>query len=105
MRPKYVRIANPEAAPIVATLPEKLLERGMLAPGLLAHITVSKYADHLPLYRQEQIYQQRHQVGLSRQTMANGVSLVAEWLRVLWGHDSLWGQATFFNFDPKTGLS
>ena len=81
VRPKYVRIANPEAAPIVAELPEKLLERGMLAPGLLAHIVIGKYADHLPLYRQEQIYQQRHGVGLSRQTMANGVALVADWLK------------------------
>ena len=81
IRPKYVRIAKAEAPPIVAPLPEKLLERGLLAPGLLAHIVIAKYADHLPLYRQEQIYLQRHGVGLSRQTMANGVALVAEWLR------------------------
>ncbi len=81
VRPKYVRIAKPESPPIVAALPEKLLERGMLAPGLLAHIVIGKYADHLPLYRQEQIYQQRHGVELSRQTMANGVALVADWLR------------------------
>ena len=81
MRPKYVRIADTQAAPIVAKLPEKLLERGILAPGLLAHIVIGKYADHLPLYRQEQIYLQRHGVGLSRQTMANGVALVAEWLK------------------------
>ena len=81
VRPKYVRIADPQAAPIVAKLPERLLERGILAPGLLAHIVIGKYADHLPLYRQEQIYLQRHGVGLSRQTMANGVTLVAEWLK------------------------
>jgi len=81
VRPKYVRIAKPDAAPIVAKLPERLLERGILAPGLLAHIVIGKYADHLPLYRQEQIYLQRHGVGLSRQTMANGVALVAEWLK------------------------
>ncbi len=81
VRPKYVRVADTQAAPIVAKLPEKLLERGILAPGLLAHIVIGKYADHLPLYRQEQIYLQRHGVGLSRQTMANGVALVAEWLK------------------------
>ena len=81
VRPKYVRRAGEPCAPIVAALPEKLLERGMLAPGLLAHIAISKYADHLPLYRQEQIYRQRHGVELSRQTMANGVALVADWLR------------------------
>lgn len=81
VRPKYVRAADRESAPVVAPLPEKLLERGMLAPGLLAHIAVSKYADHLPLYRQEQIYSQRYGVGISRQTMANGMALVADWLR------------------------
>lgn len=81
VRPKYVRVADRESAPIVAPLPEKLLERGLLAPGLLAHIAISKYGDHLPLYRQEQIYSQRYGVDLSRQTMANGVALVAEWLR------------------------
>jgi len=83
VRPKYVRIADAQAAPIVAKLPERLLERGILAPGLLAHIVIGKYADHLPLYRQEQIYLQRHGVGLSRQTMANGVTLVAEWLKLI----------------------
>jgi transposase len=81
VRPKYVKIAAPEAAPIVAALPDKLLERSLLAPGLLAHIVIGKYADHLPLYRQEQIYRQRYGVELSRQTMANGVALVAEWLK------------------------
>ncbi len=81
VRPKYVKIAAPEAAPIVAALPDKLLERSLLAPGLLAHIVIGKYADHLPLYRQEQIYRQRHGVDLSRQTMANGIALVADWLK------------------------
>jgi len=32
------------------------IARGMAGPGLLAHVLVSKYADHLPLYRQEEIY-------------------------------------------------
>ncbi len=81
VRPKYVRLADPAAPPIVAGLPDPLLERGLLAPGLLAHIVIGKYADHLPLYRQEQIYRQRHGVGLSRQTMANAVTLVADWLQ------------------------
>lgn len=42
---------------------------------------IGKYADHLPLYRREQIYQQRHKVELSRQTMANSVALVSDWFR------------------------
>ena len=55
--------------PVIAPLPERLLDRSLPAPGLLAHIVVSKYCDHLPLYRQEQIYAQRHGVPLSRQTL------------------------------------
>jgi len=80
IRPKYVRIAAPEKAPIIAKLPAKLQDRGMLAPGLLTKIVIGKYADHLPLYRQEKIFESRHDVYIPRQTMANGVELVADWL-------------------------
>ena len=39
-----------------APMPSRPIERGRPGPGLLAHVLVSKYADHLPLYRQAQIY-------------------------------------------------
>ena len=70
-----------DAVPVTAPLPPKLLDRGLLAPGLLAHIVVGKYADHLPLYRQEQIYKQRYDVHLGRNTLCRAVELVAEWLK------------------------
>src|SRR5580704_5928853 len=57
VRNKYVHKTNPDRAPVIAPLPERLLDRSLPAPGLLAHIVVGKYCDHLPLYRQEQIYQ------------------------------------------------
>ena len=41
-------------------------------PGLLAHVLVSKYCDHLPLYRQSQIYQ-RDGIDLDRSTLADWV--------------------------------
>jgi hypothetical protein len=62
-------------------LPELLLERSIVTPALLAQIVVAKFCDHLPLYRQEQIYWTRYQVWLPRQTMAQWVELAAEWLR------------------------
>ena len=40
-----------------APMPSRPIERGRPGPGLLAHVLVSKYCDHLPLYRQSQIYQ------------------------------------------------
>jgi transposase len=81
VRPKYVRKADRDAAPIIAPLPERLQDRSLPAPGLLAHVLVGKYCDHLPLYRQERIYATRHGVNLPRQTLARWVELAAEWLR------------------------
>ena len=81
VRPKYVQRGVLDAVPIVAPLPDSILERSIVTPGLLAQIIVSKYCDHLPLYRQESIYWTRHQVWLPRQTMAEWVELAAEWLK------------------------
>src|SRR3546814_18240723 len=39
-----------------AAMPDLPIERGRPGPGLLAHVLVSKYADHQPLYRQSEIY-------------------------------------------------
>jgi len=86
VRPKYVRRTEVDAVPIIAALPDSLLDRSMVTPGLLAHIVVSKYCDHLPLYRQESIYWTRHQVWLPRQTMAEWVGLAAQWLRPIYDH-------------------
>jgi transposase len=84
IRKKYVHVTDPDRAPILAALPEKLQERGVAGPGLLAHILVSKYCDHLPLYRQEQIFAQRHKINLSRQTLASWVELCAGWLQPIY---------------------
>jgi transposase len=86
VRRTWVKRDDPDAVPLTAPLPPKLKERGQLAPGLLAHIAVSKYVDHLPLYRQQQIFQQRYGVYLPRQTMARGIELVADWLRPVADH-------------------
>ena len=84
IRKKYVHRTGVDAVPVLAPLPERLLDRSLPAAGLLAHILVSKYCDHLPLYRQEQIYAQRHQVQLPRQTLARWVALAADWLKPIY---------------------
>ena len=84
IRKKYVHRTEVDTVPVIAPLPERLLDRSLPAPGLLAHILVSKYCDHLPLYRQEQIYAQRHQVHLPRQTLARWVELAADWLKPIY---------------------
>lgn len=69
VRRKYVRRDHPFAPPVLAPL-DTLQERSIAAPGLLAAIIVGKYCDHLPLYRQEQIFLTRHRVRLPRQRVA-----------------------------------
>jgi transposase len=84
IRRKYVPRNEQDGIPFIAPLPEKLQERCIAAPGLIAQIIVSKYCDHLPLYRQQQIYQSRHGVYLPRQSMARWMGLAAEWLRPIY---------------------
>jgi transposase len=52
--------------------PSRPIDRGLAGPALLAHVLVSKYADHLPLYRQSEIYE-REGVELDRSTLADWV--------------------------------
>ena len=57
---------------VQAAAPSRPIVRGMAGPGLLAHVMISKYADHLPLYRQCKIYE-RQGVELERSTLADWV--------------------------------
>jgi transposase len=57
---------------VQAAAPSRPIERGVAGPGLLAHVLVSKYCDHLPLYRQSEIYA-REGVELKRSTLADWV--------------------------------
>jgi transposase len=80
IRPKIVcRICE---AITQAPMPPLPIERGRAGPGLLAHVLVSKYADHLPLYRQSEIYG-REGVDLDRSTLADWVSAASALLTPL----------------------
>jgi transposase len=61
-----------EPAVSIAPMPEQLLPKSIATPGLMAHIITSKYADALPLYRQEKIFE-RLGVELRRNTMASWI--------------------------------
>ena len=62
--------------------PIRPIDRGVPGPGLLAHVLVSKYADHLPLYRQAGIYA-RQGIELERSTLADWVGASARLLEPL----------------------
>jgi transposase len=76
VRPKYAR---PEGeGVVVATLPSRPIEKGIAGPALLAHILMSKFVDHLPLYRQRQQFR-RLGVEISGATMDGWVTGSCQW--------------------------
>jgi transposase len=78
IRPKYACRVCEGNIVIADRLPEPI-EKGLPGPGLMAHVVVSKYADHQPLYRQERIFK-RFGVDLSRSTMCDWMAVAAELL-------------------------
>jgi transposase len=82
-RPKYACRAC-EGAVAQAPAPARLIEGGLPTEATVAHVLVSKYADHLPLYRQAQIYA-RQGIALDRSTLADWVGRAAWHLRPVHG--------------------
>jgi transposase len=86
----HVQIARIKYAPackceeggiVIASVPDAApVDRGLAGPGLLAHVVVSKYADHLPLNRLEEGFD-RQGVHIARSTMCDWVEQVADLLR------------------------
>jgi transposase len=67
---------------VEAPAPSRPIERGLAGPALLAHVLVSKYADHLPLYRQSEIFA-REGIDLDRSTLADWVGAASHLLAPL----------------------
>jgi transposase len=74
---------EPRAVVIAAPKPAMPIPKGLPGPGLLAHLIVSKYTDHLPLYRLERVYE-RQGLFLHRSTLCDWLAACAELLRPLY---------------------
>jgi transposase len=83
-RPKYA-CRSCEDGVMQAPVPARLIEGGLPTEATVAQVLVSKYADHLPLYRQAQIYA-RQGIALDRSTLADWVGHAAFHLRPLHAH-------------------
>jgi transposase len=68
---------------VTAAKPPQPIDKGLPGPGLLAQVITSKYGDHTPLYRQEDILA-RHGVTLSRATLCGWMARAAERLTPLY---------------------
>ena len=77
VRRKYVHRENRHAPPVIAPLRPTLQERCLATPALLAHAFVSRYRDHLPWYRIENIYAGLG-VSISRQNLGNWSGMAAD---------------------------
>jgi transposase len=80
VRPKYA--AGDDEGVVIGTLPRRPIEKGIAGPGLLAHLVISKYVDHLPLYRQRKQFL-RHDVNLPASTLGDWVRRTCELLEPL----------------------
>lgn len=80
-RPRY-GCRSCESAVVQAPAPPHIVEGGIPTEALIAQVLVSKYADHVPLYRQAQIYA-RQDIKLDRSTLADWIGRAAWYLRPL----------------------
>jgi transposase len=85
-----LRLLDPAEVVIAAPKPALPIAKGLPGPGLLAHVIVSKYVDHLPLHRLERVYE-RQGLFLSRSTLCDWLAACAHLLRPL--YDRLVGVA------------
>ena len=76
VRPKYACNRCDEGVTI-ASMPKLFLPKSMAAPSLVAYTIISKYQDHLPLYRQEKIWQ-RMGIEIARNTVCGWIMAAAE---------------------------
>lgn len=84
IRPKYTKRHDRNHPPVMAPAPRRVIENSFASVGLLVMILLGKYADHLPLYRQEQIFRVRYGVALSRKTMCDWVWAIAHQLAMIY---------------------
>lgn len=76
------RIDPPEV--FIAALPNRLIEKGLPGVGLLVHLLLSRFEDHLPFFRLEKIFRERHGVPLARQSMVDWTEQLATWLQPIY---------------------
>jgi transposase len=76
IRPKYACKHCPDGTVVTADKPRSPIEKGLPAPGMLAHVITSKYCDHAPLNRLSHIFQ-RHGLDISRSTMGGWMAAAA----------------------------
>lgn len=83
VRPKYRAKHDRAQPPVIAPAPPRPVPGGHASAGLLAWVCVSKYLDHLPLYRQEQMFG-RWGAAIPRASLCEWIRIAADWLQPIY---------------------
>ena len=83
VRPKYVDPKQEDRGVIIGLLPARAIEKGMAEPGLLSHVVIEKYVDHMPLYRQVQRFT-RQGITMAESTLGDWIGATADLLGPLY---------------------
>jgi transposase len=83
VKPKYACAQCPEQGVTAAPTPGRPIEKGVAGAGLLAYIIVSKYVDHLPLYRLQQMFL-RYAIDINRSTMVGWLAEICSYLEAIY---------------------
>ena len=83
VRPKYRHRLERSRAPVLAPAPRRVVEGSYASAGLIAWVILSKYRDHLPLYRQEKMFK-RWNGAIPRQTLCDWIGAAAFLLEVIY---------------------
>ncbi|HKK66253.1 MAG TPA: IS66 family transposase, partial [Clostridia bacterium] len=83
IRYKYAPKNSESGGVVIGSLPERVIDKGIPGPGLLATILVDKYADHLPLYRQRQRFLREH-IPIAQSTLDGWAAQAIDRLEVLY---------------------
>lgn len=103
IRPKYACPKCPDNGITTASMPPRPIDKGIAGPGLLAYILVSKYVDHLPLYRLEQIFK-RYNIRINRSTMVGWIGQICSHLDAVYQamHRQLLAESFLIQADETT---
>jgi transposase len=83
VRPKFRLKQDRSVPPLLAPAPARAVEGGYASAGLIAWVALSKYVDHIPFYRLEQM-SSRWGASISRQTMCDWIEVAASWLEPIY---------------------
>src|SRR5579864_5718939 len=87
VRPKYACRCG-ESSVAIAPLPPRLIPQSKLGLGLAVYIVLTRFDDHLSLYRLEQIFAERYDVVIPRQQMVQWIEHIAQWLKPI--YEAMW---------------